>query len=142
MLLLSFFDTPLGNDEDTDVALDFFLFSYSPEVSIFACSRRKLKLQHAFSLVQENAEALKDAIFLDIVMGKVKDVYEPEIFLETLNVLSSIGVHFRVSFDVVLDVVHAFRWIRAIHRGSWRSQGHIHYDESRHSQWSFSGIFL
>lgn len=48
--------------------------------------------------MQENAQALSDPVLLDVVMTKVKDVYEPEIFLETLNVVSSIGAPFASVF--------------------------------------------
>ena len=67
----------VGKDEEVDEVLDWLLFTYSPE--------------HAFALVQENRDALSDAAFLELVMTKVKDIYEPEIFLETLNLVTSCG---------------------------------------------------
>lgn len=73
--LLTLFET--DQDDIIDEVLDWFLFTYSPE--------------HAFELVQANSEALKDPLLLDIIMTKVKDVYEPEIFLETLNVVACLG---------------------------------------------------
>eukprot|EP01126_Amoeba_proteus_P029691 TRINITY_DN2931_c0_g1_i2.p1 TRINITY_DN2931_c0_g1~~TRINITY_DN2931_c0_g1_i2.p1 ORF type:complete len:894 (-),score=253.91 TRINITY_DN2931_c0_g1_i2:1392-4073(-) len=72
--LLYLFET--DQEDVIDEVLDWFLFTYSPE--------------HAFDLVQSNSEALKDPMLLEIIMTKVKDVYEPEIFLETLNVIASL----------------------------------------------------
>jgi len=66
-----------GKEDEVDEVLDWLLFTYSPE--------------HSYQLVQDNAEALSDEQFVGIVLTKVKDIYEPEIFLETLNVISSIG---------------------------------------------------
>ncbi len=74
--LLTLFET--DQDDTIDEVLDWFLFTYSPE--------------HAFDLVQANSEALKDPLLLEIIMSKVKDVYEPEIFLETLNVVACLGM--------------------------------------------------
>eukprot|EP01125_Pyxidicula_operculata_P021573 TRINITY_DN837_c0_g1_i1.p1 TRINITY_DN837_c0_g1~~TRINITY_DN837_c0_g1_i1.p1 ORF type:complete len:871 (-),score=208.94 TRINITY_DN837_c0_g1_i1:230-2842(-) len=62
-------------EEEVDECLDWFLYTYSPE--------------HAYHMVQANSDALKDPLLLDIAMNKIREIYEPEIFLETLNVLSS-----------------------------------------------------
>jgi hypothetical protein len=61
-------------EDAVDDCLDWFLFTYSPE--------------YAFSLVQNNADAFRDGLFLDITMTKVREIYEPEIFLESLNIVS------------------------------------------------------
>ena len=64
-------------DEDVDLMLDWFLFTYSPE--------------QAWDFVQSNAEALKDERLHKMIVTKVKDNYQPEIFLEAVNVLASLG---------------------------------------------------
>lgn len=64
-------------DEDVDLMLDWFLFTYSPE--------------QAWDFVQSNADALKDARLHKLVVTKVKDNYQPEIFLEAVNVIASLG---------------------------------------------------
>lgn len=61
-----------------DEALDWFLYAYSPE--------------HNFEGVTQNGEALKNPQLLKIIMTKIKEVYEPEIFFETFNVVSSVGL--------------------------------------------------
>lgn len=45
-----------GAEEELDEALDWLLYTYSPE--------------HSFGLVQENAEALTDPAFVDFVLTK------------------------------------------------------------------------
>jgi hypothetical protein len=61
-----------------DEALDWFLYAYSPE--------------HNFDGVTKNADALKNSQLLKLILTKIKEVYEPEIFFETFNVVSSIGI--------------------------------------------------
>jgi len=70
--LLELFET--NQEEEVDECLDLFLFTYNP-----VC---------APLIVMQNQEHLKDPILLDIIMSKVKEIYEPEIFLETANVVS------------------------------------------------------
>jgi len=70
--LLELFET--NQEEEVDECLDLFLFTYNP-----GC---------AGHIVMQNQEALKDPVLLDIIMTKVRDIYEPEIFLETVNVVS------------------------------------------------------
>ena len=64
-------------DEDIDLMLDWFLFTYSPE--------------QAWETVQQNANALKDPRLQRLIITKVKDNYQPEIFLEALNVVASLS---------------------------------------------------
>jgi len=64
-------------DEDVDLMLDWFLFTYSPE--------------QAWDFVQSNADALKDERLHKMIVTKVKDNYQPEIFLEAVNVIASLG---------------------------------------------------
>jgi hypothetical protein len=69
------------NDQEEnsiDEALDWFLYAYSPE--------------HNFEGISKNAEALKNPQLLKLILTKIKEVYEPEIFFETFNVVSSIGI--------------------------------------------------
>lgn len=65
-------------ENSIDEALDWFLYAYSPE--------------HNFEGVTQNAESLKNPHLLKLIMTKIKEVYEPEIFFETFNVVSSIGL--------------------------------------------------
>ena len=62
--------------EQLDLLLDWFLFTYSPE--------------QQWDVVQQNADVLKDKKLLDLVVGRVAEAYQPEIFLETVNVLASL----------------------------------------------------
>jgi hypothetical protein len=62
--------------EQLDLLLDWFLFTFSPE--------------QQWDVVQQNADVLKDKRLLELVTGRVVEAYQPEIFLETVNVLASL----------------------------------------------------
>src|SRR5687768_5232298 len=66
------------DDESSDLLLDWLLFTYSPE--------------QAWDVVQANSEALKDPRLHKLIITKVKDNYQPEIFLEAVNVVASLGM--------------------------------------------------
>lgn len=68
--------SPQSAEEDVDLMLDWFLFTYSPE--------------QAWDTVQASAEALKDPRLHKLIVTKVKDNYQPEIFLEAVNVVASL----------------------------------------------------
>jgi hypothetical protein len=61
-----------------DELFDYLLFAYSPE--------------NAAKVVQENASILKDEELRIFILKKGHAAYQPEIFLEALNLLSFLGM--------------------------------------------------
>lgn len=65
------------DEEQFDMLIEYFLSSHSPEQS--------------WDQFHDNEESLADPELFELVMTKVKDAYLPEIFLEAINILASLG---------------------------------------------------
>lgn len=81
-LIVDFFEAS-ADDRDPDLlddCVDWFLFAYSPETN--------------FASFQANEEFVKNEQFVEVILTKLRDLYQPEIFLEAVNLLSSVGEFF------------------------------------------------
>lgn len=79
-LIIDFFETA-AEERDPDIlddCVDWFLFAYSPETN--------------YASFQANEQHVKNEAFVDVILTQLKDLYQPEIFLEAVNLLSSSSV--------------------------------------------------
>eukprot|EP01126_Amoeba_proteus_P059262 TRINITY_DN7726_c0_g1_i6.p1 TRINITY_DN7726_c0_g1~~TRINITY_DN7726_c0_g1_i6.p1 ORF type:complete len:679 (+),score=161.81 TRINITY_DN7726_c0_g1_i6:93-2039(+) len=79
-IILQYNDPNADNDE-LDESFDYFLF---------VASGGSDPRGNRYSLVENEKEALSDPQLLQIIMNQVKISYEPEIFLEALNILAAV----------------------------------------------------
>lgn len=79
-LIIGFFETNAAerDPDQLDDCVDWFLYAYSPETN--------------FSSFQANEEAIKSEAFVEVILTKLKDLYQPEIFLEAVNLLSATSI--------------------------------------------------
>jgi hypothetical protein len=86
-LITDFFETKESerDPDQLDDCVDWFLFAYSPETN--------------YSSFKANEAAIKNEAFVDIILTKLKDLYQPEIFLEAVNLLSATGAILSLIFN-------------------------------------------
>lgn len=79
---------PNVDDEDFDLCIEWFLFIYSPEQGTPA--NVHFLTPQAWKVVQENAQQLARPDLLKLVVTKMFSQFESEIFIEMVNVFSSL----------------------------------------------------